>query len=954
MSTYTNTGSGSEKRIVEKLQNVRIFVASPGDVAEEREQLRKVADKLNHSITHELGFNLEVVGWETHVIPEMGDRPQAIINKQIDPYDVFVGIMWKRFGTPTGEAESGTEEEFNIAFECRKKFGIPCIMFYFNQEPFMPRTQHEIKQLEKVIEFRERLSQEGLIWEYTGAERFKDIVDTHLSKLIVQWSKREEEETSKPKKEQVLEPYFAQPYALQENFVGRQKERELLSEWLEQDPTSMLALVAIGGMGKSALSWYWLNEDVLGKGKQFDGVVWWSFYDKEASFERFLDNSIRYASRQAIDPKELESMWDKMRVFFKLYGESNYLVVLDGVERLLRAYAGLGSPYQGEAVKEDEKQEFRACIDPNVAKFLQWLSAGYPQTKSLITTRLFPKELEGIAGCRYVNLERMINEDAVEFFHRQGVTGARAEIETACGSVDYLPLSLRLLSGMIASDPKNPGDIQEWRKYNPLPELKGKEGHHILDLAYNSLDEQKQKFISRLAAFRNPMDYDAVSIFNEFGTEEKFNEVLRELVERGLIFRDEKSNKFDLHPIVRRYCYERLKNKESIHSVLMDYFAYIPAPEKVESVDDLAPVIELYHHTVSTGKYDEAIDLFGNRLAAPLFYVFGAYQARIELLRALFPDGEDKPPRLKDESTQAWTLQALANSYLMSGQPKKALRILETAIDLDKKIGGMNWKKVGLNILAWIQMQIGELDLAETNLKKQIEFCREIKDIIREAVGHAELGRLFAYEGEFAESQEELNRAQKGVDDFREKGGRTGYISVVRAYKSIRSIFMFNADEAMKAAKKARELAVIDYTERDVIQAECLLGASYLMQENLTEAEQHLSDALTRDRKINLVELEPDILLEFAKLRFKQNYKKEALEKAEEALQIADRCEYRLKQADIHNFLAAFYLDAGEVEKAKEHAEKAKERAECGYVPALKKAEKLFKEIEQRSKVNKG
>jgi hypothetical protein len=265
MSGLSDTGNRVEKRSIEMLQNVRIFVASPGDVTKEREHLRQVADKLNQSIAHELGFNVEIVGWETHVIPEMGERPQAIINKQIDPYDVFVGVMWKRFGTPTGEAESGTEEEFNIAFECRKKFGTPCILFYFNQEPFMPRTPQDLKQMEKVMEFRDRLSQEGLFWEYTGSESFRDIVDTHLSRLIVQWSKRKEEETPKPKKEQVLEPYFAQPYALQENFVGRQKERDLLSEWLEQDPTSMIALVAIGGMGKSALSWYWLNEDILEK-----------------------------------------------------------------------------------------------------------------------------------------------------------------------------------------------------------------------------------------------------------------------------------------------------------------------------------------------------------------------------------------------------------------------------------------------------------------------------------------------------------------------------------------------------------------------------------------------------------------------------------------------------------------------------------------------------------------
>jgi hypothetical protein len=90
----------------------------------------------------------------------------------------------------------------------------------------------------------------------------------------------------------------------------------------------------------------------------------------------------------------------------------------------------------------------------------------------------------------------MDKEDAVEFFHRQGVKGGtRAEIEMACESVGYHPLYLRLLSGMIVCDPKNPGDIQEWMKYDLIPELKGKEGHNILELAYNSLDKKKQEFI---------------------------------------------------------------------------------------------------------------------------------------------------------------------------------------------------------------------------------------------------------------------------------------------------------------------------------------------------------------------------------------------------------------------------------------------------------------------------
>ena len=75
-----------------------------------------------------------------------------------------------------------------------------------------------------------------------------------------------------------------------------------------------------------------------------------------------------------------------------------------------------------------------------------------------------------------------------------------------------------------------------------------------------------------------------------------------------------------------------------------------------------------------------------------------------------------------------------------------------------------------------------------------------------------------------------------------------------------------------------------------------------------------------------------------------QNRKDESLELTNDALVIADRWGYSLQQADIHNFLAEFYFnsDAG---KAREHALIAKERAECGYVLALNKAENLLKDL---------
>jgi len=739
--------------------------------------------------------------------------------------------------------------------------------------------------------------------------------------------------------------YFAHPYPLQENFTGRLKEREELAEWFTKGSCSMFAYVAIGGMGKSALTWYWLHEDIIKKGLAPGGIIWWSFYDREARFETFLMKAIQYVTKGKIDVQKIPSTRERMECLYHILRDNRFLLVLDGVERVLRAYAGLGSPYQGDEVKKDEK-DYRVCIDPNIGTFLQWLCSG--KTKTLLTSRLPIKELDGIAGCLHKDLTKMEKDDAVEFFRRQGVKkGTRAEIENACKPFGYHPLCLRLLSGMIVKDPKYAGDVRAWTKHNPLPKLKGKEQHHILELAYNSLDEKKQTFISKLSAFRNPMDYDSISIFNEFGTEEKFDQALIELVERGLLLRDAESNKYDLHPIVRRYCYDRLLDKKGVHSELRDYFASVPKPEKVESLDDLAPVIELYHHTVNSGRYDEAYELWRDRLWIDLFYRLGAYQTQIELLTILFPAPHGESPLLKARPAQAKVLNELANSYSLSGQPKKAVPLSEKCNTLVERAGEKKNLATGLGNLAFQQIALGDFESAESNLRRAIELDGETKDEFSETCDHQQLGRLLAYEGMFEESEQELAQSMKGfvATEKRDRSVAQEWQGVTWAYHGIRFLLIKNIDKALDAAKKARELADVEKVEADIIRAEWLLGAAYLAKGDLREAEEHLNEALRRDRRINLVESEPDILLELAKLRFKQGHKKEALKLAKEALGIADRCEYRLKQADIHNFLAEFYLDAKDYSKAKEHVEIAKERAECGYVPAMKKAEELLSRL---------
>ncbi len=290
-----------------------------------------------------------------------------------------------------------------------------------------------------------------------------------------------------------------------------------------------------------------------------------------------------------------------------------------------------------------------------------FLAAPEIRSKALMTTRLRPRtvELPGnvlLEGCRETELNRMHPTDAVAFFQAQGLRGSRAEIQQACDPYGYHPLSLRLLAGLIAGDPEKPGDIAAASRLDITGDLIQCR-HHVLQQAHDTLAPGSRSLLGRIACFRGPVAYDALKALAE-NKKNVLDADLRDLLGRGLLNRDLKTNRFDLHPIVRRYAYDRLtgEDRTDVHQHLRDYFADVEMPEEVKKIQDLNPAIELYHHTVRAGRFDEASELFRDRLAKSLYYQFGAYHLLVELLHGLFPEGEKRPPRLENERARACPL----------------------------------------------------------------------------------------------------------------------------------------------------------------------------------------------------------------------------------------------------------------------------------------------------------
>ena len=315
----------------------------------------------------------------------------------------------------------------------------------------------------------------------------------------------------------------------------------------------------------------------------------------------------------------------------------------------------------------------------------------------------------------------------------------------------------------------------------------------------------------------------------------------------------------------------------------------------------------------------------------------------IDLLGALFPDGEDHPPRLKDERAQGWTLNELANSYSLSGQPRRAVPLFQRDIAISEKQDDKENLAISLGNVADDQLKVGALRDAEDNLRRSIALSRETNNEFGEAYAHNQLGVLLAYSGAYTDSKTELGTALKIVEKKKEVQPQSN----IWAYRALRELLRLRSNpgsalrssqSALKWARHALELT--DETARtrypyegDYVRAHWLLGAAHRVADQPDKAERHLHEALERCRRINMVYLEADILIDLARLRDATGTPDEARWLAEEALLITERSGYVLQGADAHLELAKLALARGDKATAKEHARQSKDLATCDGPP---------------------
>ena len=154
------------------------MIGCPSDVKEEVVIAREVIRNWSETNAELHKMVLLPLHWSTNSFPEMGAHPQKALDKQlVDRSDLLVCIFASKIGTATDTAESGNIEEIEKHIEKNKP-----VMLYFTKTIDISTTSPE--NLQKLSDFKFRMKDKALWWEYQDKNDFKDSFKQHLQEFL--------------------------------------------------------------------------------------------------------------------------------------------------------------------------------------------------------------------------------------------------------------------------------------------------------------------------------------------------------------------------------------------------------------------------------------------------------------------------------------------------------------------------------------------------------------------------------------------------------------------------------------------------------------------------------------------------------------------------------------------------------------------------------------------------
>ncbi|NJL10061.1 MAG: NACHT domain-containing protein [Calothrix sp. SM1_7_51] len=329
-------------------------------------------------------------------------------------------------------------------------------------------------------------------------------------------------------------------------FYGRTEELLLLENWIIQEKCRLVALLGMGGIGKTSLSIKIAQK--IGEKGDFQSVIWRSLRNAPM-LQEILADLIKSLSMEGEDdlPQEVNA---KISLLINYLQNSRCLLILDNLESILKEGSKAGE-------YEEDYQDY--------GEFIRRIGGVSHQSCLIITSREKPKDFVALESdnspVRSLQLTGLKVEDGEEFFQERGIKGSYEEQEKLLDFYQGNPLALKIISTTIKELFNN--SISDFLA-QPAIIFGG-----ILDLLeghFNRLSELENSVVYWLAINREPVTISQLSEdIVSLNSQPKLIEALESLIRRSLIEkgRDVLSgvSTFTLQNVIMEYVTDKITEK---------------------------------------------------------------------------------------------------------------------------------------------------------------------------------------------------------------------------------------------------------------------------------------------------------------------------------------------------------------------------------------------------------
>lgn len=327
------------------------------------------------------------------------------------------------------------------------------------------------------------------------------------------------------------------------SFYGRSEELRQLEQWIVQERCKVVALLGMGGIGKTTLA-VMLADQIQ---EQFECLIWRSL-KSAPPIQTLLGSLIEFLS-QGQETLSSQNIQQGISQLLNYLRQKRCLVILDEAEAIFRSSEGKFRPRHGHYQEGYE----------GYGELLRRVGGDRHQSFLLLTSREKPEEIGAFEGktlpVRSLQLRGLQVEDAKEIFKAKGFSGSENGLPELIDLYGGNPLALRVITTMI-HEVFN-GNIAHFLKQNTL--VLGDRLRTLLKQQVNRLSDLEKEVVYWLMIEREPVSLSRVGANLLIPPpRSQLLEALASLERRSLIEQVMEATEtlFTLQPLVMKYAIE--------------------------------------------------------------------------------------------------------------------------------------------------------------------------------------------------------------------------------------------------------------------------------------------------------------------------------------------------------------------------------------------------------------